>query len=161
MKTPTQSYRGMFTLAISALIFALSCSKDADILSEYAISDSEDQLLNGFVVDDVYNISPSGTIIIDVLANDGFENQSNVVITSVSNPSIGTVEINDDNTITYTLGTPVSQTSPTVESGNESSTSETEAEPVSETEAGAAEQRQQRKRQQLQKQQLQKQQQRK
>ena len=85
------------------VIFQFSCSKDSDLLTDYVISDtSVSKGIANLVVDDTYQVSLSGSIILDVLANDTFENGAEVVISETSTPANGTVAINNDETLTYT-----------------------------------------------------------
>ena len=88
------------------LIFQFSCSKDSDLLAEYVISETQEATdIGQFIVDDTFFIASSGSITLDVLANDTFENEEEVIIAETSTPSNGTVEINSDNTLTYTVET--------------------------------------------------------
>ncbi len=57
---------------------------------------------NGTTVNDSYQISSNVSIILDVLANDTFENKDEISIIETSQPNNGNVVINDDNTLTYT-----------------------------------------------------------
>lgn len=57
---------------------------------------------NGTTVDDSYQISSDVSIILDVLANDTFENKEGISIIETSQPNNGNVVINEDNTLTYT-----------------------------------------------------------
>ena len=85
------------------LIFQFSCSKDSDLLTDYVLADSLDsKVIANLVVDDTYQVSLSGSMVLDVLANDTFENEAEVVISETSTPTNGTVEINTDETLTYT-----------------------------------------------------------
>lgn len=85
------------------LIFQFSCSKDSDLLTDYVLADSLDsKVIANLVVDDTYQVSLSGSMVLDVLANDTFENEAEVVITETSTPTNGTVAINNDETLTYT-----------------------------------------------------------
>ena len=85
------------------LIFQFSCSKDSDLLTDYVLADSLDSKgIVNLVVDDTYQVSLSGSMVLDVLANDTFENEAEVVITETSTPNNGTVAINNDETLTYT-----------------------------------------------------------
>ena len=54
------------------------------------------------VMDDVATTEEDTSVIIAVLANDGFDATSTVEVTSVTTPSNGTVVINSDGTVTYT-----------------------------------------------------------
>jgi len=85
------------------LIFQFSCSKDSDLLTDYVLADSLDSKnIANLVVDDTYQVSLSGSMVLDVLANDTFENEAEVVIAETSTPTNGTVIINNDETLTYT-----------------------------------------------------------
>jgi len=57
------------------------------------------------VVDDTFVVSRNGIIVLDVLSNDGYTEQDNVSIKETSTPTNGSIEINSNNTITYTLNT--------------------------------------------------------
>ena len=86
-----------------ALIFQFSCSKDSDLLTDYVMADSIDAKdVKRFVVDDTFTISSIGSINLDVLSNDTFTEQDVVTIVETSTPANGDVEINDDDTLTYT-----------------------------------------------------------
>ena len=61
------------------------------------------------VVEDVVEVTSEEPVIIEPLKNDTFKEESEVVITEVSQPSNGTAVINEDNTITYTPNTNNSQ----------------------------------------------------
>ncbi len=88
---------------IIALIFQFSCSKDSDLLTDYVLADAKEVIdVRKFVVDDTYTISSSSSIELDVLSNDTFTEQEEVTITETSTPTNGTVEINADDTLTYT-----------------------------------------------------------
>jgi hypothetical protein len=85
----------LVTVCLFAIFSLVSCSKDSDLLADYVITDSQAiskeiriiALLNEPVI-----IAPIGT-------------NTNQVITGVSNPTIGTAQVNVDNTITYTPNT--------------------------------------------------------
>lgn len=103
MKISTQAPLKVLLLSF-ALILHFSCSKDTDLLTDYVLSETQNTLALGqFVIDDTFVISSKGSITLDVLANDAFESTDEVMITETSTPSNGTVEINNDNTLTYTL----------------------------------------------------------
>jgi hypothetical protein len=84
-----------------SLIF-ISCSKDADLLSEYVINDT-DQISEIAILlrNDFVTTQLDKSIIIDVLANDELPDWENVKITSVSTPTNGEVILNDNKTVTY------------------------------------------------------------
>ena len=57
------------------LIFQFSCSKDSDLLTDYVLTDAKEDLVIGqFVVDDTFETAIDDVIVLDVLANDAFEN---------------------------------------------------------------------------------------
>lgn len=89
----------LFTIILT---FQFSCSKDSDLLSDYVITDTEALLSGKYVVADQYQLFSSGSIILDVLANDSFDEGQEVRISETSSPSNGTVVINNNQTITYT-----------------------------------------------------------
>ena len=97
MKLNTQSPLHVLLFSL-ILIFQFSCSKDSDLLAEYVIADAQKAIL----IDDIFVVSLNGSTVLDVLANDTFESEEEVVITETSTPTNGTVEINSDNTLTYT-----------------------------------------------------------
>ncbi len=94
------------------IIFQFSCSKDSDLLTDYALSETQNTLdLSELILDDTFFINSEASITLDVLANDGFENTENVTIAETSEPENGTVVINPDNTLTYTPETGTSEDS--------------------------------------------------
>jgi hypothetical protein len=85
-----------------------SCSKDADLLSEYVISDDNDMESIALLVNDTYFIQRGQpSILLDVLNNDRFDANAQVKIIATSAPQLGDVVINEDNTLTYTPQAPV------------------------------------------------------
>ncbi|WP_299164475.1 Ig-like domain-containing protein [uncultured Eudoraea sp.] len=56
----------------------------------------------GTTVNDTYQTSSSASIVLDVLANDTFNDLENVSISEVTQPDNGEVVINSDNTLTFT-----------------------------------------------------------
>ena len=129
MKINTQ-YPLQVLLLSFALIFQFSCSKDSDLLADYVLADTIDAKdVRRFVVDDTYFISSIGSINLDVLSNDTFTEQEEVTITETSTPTNGNVEINPDDTLTYTpeADTPTTDTfTYTTEVVNEDETVSTE-----------------------------------
>lgn len=100
------------TMSISAILFLFSCSKDADLLSEYVINENDDlQSLTILTNDSFYMVPGQNSILMDVLNNDNLEGSSNITIIETSTPINGIVTINDDNTLTYRVGE-VSTTTP-------------------------------------------------
>lgn len=96
----------MFLLILS-LSLSFSCSKDADLLSDYVIADKGDIESIALLVDDRYFIqSGQHNMVLDVLNNDSFGDNNQVNIVETSTPMNGEVVINTDNTITYTPSTP-------------------------------------------------------
>ena len=88
---------------IFVIILHFSCSKDSDLLTDYVLSETQNTLdIGQLIIDDTFVVNSQGSITLDVLANDAFDNQEEVLITETSTPSNGTVEINTDNTLTYT-----------------------------------------------------------
>ena len=88
------------------LFSLLSCSKDADLLSEYVINTNDSQLELSLLINDSFFMEPGQTtILMDVLNNDNVSANSDVTIIETSNPINGSVTINDDNTLTYKAGT--------------------------------------------------------
>lgn len=85
------------------LFFLFSCSKDSDLLAEYILQDSDENVgIIDFVVDDKYEKSGNNSMVLDVLSNDRFVDINKVKIISTTNPSNGEVIINEDKTLTYT-----------------------------------------------------------
>ncbi|ASV28842.1 Ig-like domain-containing protein [Maribacter cobaltidurans] len=97
--------------AILCLLFIFqSCSKDADLLSDYVINNEKSLALQKYVVNDQFYVTNSNSIILDVLNNDRFNNPQGVTITETSLPENGNVVINSDNTLTYSPKTEVTET---------------------------------------------------
>jgi len=114
-----------------AFFLSISCSKDTDLLADYVVSDvSQAKFLGNLVLDDYYFMSNNKSIVLDVLSNDVFENPEKVKITDISTPTNGTVTINEDKTLTYTVGT---EDSGDDENEEPEATSETQAPEQSET----------------------------
>lgn len=115
MKFKTLAPLKVFLLSIF-IISQFSCSKDSDLLTDYVLSETQNTLdLSELILDDTFIINSRESITLDVLANDGFENIENVVITEASEPENGTVVINTDNTLTYTPVATVETTPETTE----------------------------------------------
>lgn len=84
------------------LLIFISCSKDTDLLLDNITSNDEEAFLaSNIVIDDRFVIPYSSEVILDVLANDSFEETENVKIIDTSDPENGTVVINENNTISY------------------------------------------------------------
>ncbi|MBD0778835.1 hypothetical protein HPE56_13610 [Maribacter sp. ANRC-HE7] len=103
----------VFLLSIF-IVSQFSCSKDSDLITDYVLSETQNTLdLSELILDDTFFINSRESITLDVLANDGFENVENVIITETSEPENGTVVINTDNTLTYTPETTTSTSAET------------------------------------------------
>ena len=91
----------MTTLLCLVFIFH-SCSKDADLLSEYVITKDDNATnLQTYVVNDVFYINSNTDIVLDVLNNDNFEELTNVSITNTSTAQNGTIVINTKTRLVY------------------------------------------------------------
>ncbi|WP_299799161.1 hypothetical protein [uncultured Maribacter sp.] len=98
-------FSSKLTLSFFALFTLFSCSKDADLLSEYVINENDDlQSLTILTNDSFYMAAGQNTILMDVLNNDNLSDNVNVTIIETSAPLNGIVTINDDNTLTYRAG---------------------------------------------------------
>ena len=105
------------SLSFVVLFSVFSCSKDADLLSEYVITQDDDIQSITLLADDSFFMAPGqNSILMDVLNNDNFNQNSNVTIVETSTPINGSVSINEDNTLTYII--------PDEETGEENSTPE-------------------------------------
>lgn len=111
------------SLSAFVLFSLFSCSKDADLLSEYVITQNDDIQSFALLADDSFYMAPGeNSILMDVLNNDNFNQNSTVKIIETSSPINGSVTINENNTLTY-----ISQVEETVEQNitvEESSTTE-------------------------------------
>lgn len=123
-------FSSKLTLPFFASFLLFSCSKDADLLSEYVINSEDSKLELALLINDSFFIEPGQTtILMDVLNNDNVSSNSNITIIDTSSPMNGTVTINDDNTLTYKVGTDTSST--TEETTPEETTTEEPTEDVS------------------------------
>ncbi|SKB46379.1 Ig-like domain-containing protein [Maribacter arcticus] len=90
------------TLTSFVLFSLFSCSKDADLLSEYVITKDDGLQSIALLANDSFYMAPGqGSILMDVLNNDNISDNANVTIIETSSPINGTVTINNDNTLTY------------------------------------------------------------
>ena len=79
MKFKTQSPLHVLLFSL-ILIFQFSCSKDSDLLTDYVLVDAKQDLVIGkFVVDDTFVTAIDDAIVLDVLANDTFEEETNAI----------------------------------------------------------------------------------
>ncbi len=102
MFSPHNSFSKIIVLSYLVLT-SFSCSKDSDLLSDYVLSDKNDLQSIALLVDDRFFISNGQpNIVLDVLKNDSFGENSQVTIVGTSSPQYGDVVINTDNTLTYT-----------------------------------------------------------
>ncbi|TLP70632.1 hypothetical protein [Maribacter sp. ACAM166] len=129
-------------LSIFVCFHIFSCSKDADLLSEYVVTNTDGIQSITLLADDTFYIAPGqNAILMDVLNNDSFSTDAEVAIVSTSTPNKGDVTINEDNTLTYTPQTvtpPAEETSApetTTPPAEETSESETTIPPAEETSA--------------------------
>jgi len=89
-------------VSVYVLILLLSCSKDSDLLADYMLADVEEARLKAdLTIDDNFLIGNQKSIVLDVLANDKFNDPDKVKITEISQPSSGNVVIHDDKTLIY------------------------------------------------------------
>ena len=95
------------TVLFFTLIFSLSCNHDSDLLADYIRSDRS--ITDHTLANDFFIVRPDRPSVLDVLLNDGYETNDVVKIIETSTPVNGSVEINTDNSITYTPPT-LSQT---------------------------------------------------
>tara|TARA_R110000765_G_scaffold168384_3_gene273401 strand:+ start:16980 stop:18707 length:1728 start_codon:yes stop_codon:yes gene_type:complete len=104
-----------------------SCSKDADLLSEYVIAKNDDLQSITLLADDSFFMAPGqNSILMDVLNNDNISQNTNVTIVETSTPINGSVTINTNNTLTYIPKTAISSeiTAEETTAAEESATSE-------------------------------------
>lgn len=103
MKIPhTKLIKLIVPFCIYFILF--SCSKDTDLLADYVVLDPQEaKLVVRSVKDDRYVSANTNPIILNVLNNDSFLDLSKVKIIETTIPRLGNVEINDDNTLTYTF----------------------------------------------------------
>ncbi len=89
-----------------AILLSFSCNKDADLLTDYVLSDSINAADSaGNVANDHFEVLADRSTIFNVLLNDKFKKNQRVKVIHTSTPRMGTVKINADNTITYTPST--------------------------------------------------------
>ncbi|SEL72061.1 hypothetical protein SAMN04488008_10514 [Maribacter orientalis] len=115
------------TLSICTFFLLFSCSKDADLLSEYVIAKNDDLQSITLLADDSFFMAPGqNSILMDVLNNDNISQKTNVTIVETSTPINGSVNINTNNTLTYIPKTAISSeiTPEETTTAEESATSE-------------------------------------
>tara|TARA_R110001592_G_scaffold56347_1_gene171875 strand:+ start:16923 stop:18512 length:1590 start_codon:yes stop_codon:yes gene_type:complete len=97
-----RKYPSMIFIITSICAFLISsCSKDADLLSEYVIKDNQNASLVNLLVNDTFSTTSNSTIILDVLANDNIINIENIKIIATTNPKFGEIEILENNTLKF------------------------------------------------------------
>ena len=121
----------IFIVTSICAFLVTSCSKDADLLSEYVIQDEQNISLENLLVNDTFTTYRNSTIILDVLANDNIPNIENVKIASTSNPKFGEIEILKDNTLKFVVPEVISVE--VTEETIDQSLEETEDEAITET----------------------------
>eukprot|EP01013_Petalomonas_cantuscygni_P025391 TRINITY_DN47330_c0_g1_i1.p1 TRINITY_DN47330_c0_g1~~TRINITY_DN47330_c0_g1_i1.p1 ORF type:complete len:591 (-),score=-11.80 TRINITY_DN47330_c0_g1_i1:27-1799(-) len=120
------------SLSVFVIISLFSCSKDADLLSEYVITQDDNVQSIALLADDSFYMVPGqNTILMDVLNNDNFDQNLSVTIVETSTPVNGTVSINEDNTLTYII--PDEETAEESSTPDESSSNESTVEPEEDT----------------------------
>lgn len=85
----------------SFLLLLSSCSKDNDLIAQYVVEDAHQELASYATVSDEFSVLFGSENTLDVLENDHFEADQAVKIINVSNPSYGTVTINENSTLEY------------------------------------------------------------
>src|SRR5690606_23685992 len=80
------------------LLLSLSCQKDSDMLADYVVENPKNILLNDIVISTLAN----QPIVIAPIDEGTYKEPEKVIITEVSPPKMGTVEVKEDNTIVYT-----------------------------------------------------------
>ncbi|MCK0193012.1 Ig-like domain-containing protein, partial [Arenibacter sp. F20364] len=98
--TPPSDYNGKDDIEIT-----LEVTNEDETISEEVVTIDVTVEPVTDVVEDIVEVANEEPIIIEPLKNDTFKEESEVVITEVSQPSNGTAIINEDNSITYTPNT--------------------------------------------------------
>src|SRR5690606_37391796 len=86
------------TLLTFVLIISFSCSKDSEILVDYIGETPEKILLNDINISTIAD----QPIVITPIDEETYINPKKVSITKVTPPKIGTIVLQEDNTIIYT-----------------------------------------------------------
>ena len=108
--TPTGDFNGEDEVEITLEVINEDDTITEEVVDlELTVAPVED------VVQDTITITEVEPVIIEPLENDTFNEESEVIITEVSQPANGTAEINEDNTITYTPNTTTSEETSTEE----------------------------------------------
>lgn len=85
------------SLIIIALFLGISCNSDSEFLPDSSVEEP-----SAIFVEDTVSTLKNNSIIIIPASTESAETNDSVVITRLTTPSIGSAEINEDNTITYT-----------------------------------------------------------
>ena len=80
-----------------SILFLLACNKDSDLLVEYVVNDPKEILLNEISVSTLTNQS----ILIEPIDQETYKEPEKVIITEVTPPKMGEVEIKGNNSIVY------------------------------------------------------------
>tara|TARA_R110002051_G_scaffold325045_1_gene425453 strand:+ start:706 stop:2277 length:1572 start_codon:yes stop_codon:yes gene_type:complete len=123
----------IFIITSICAFLITSCSKDADLLSEYVIQDDQNLSLNNLLVNDTFTTTRNSTIILDVLANDNITNIENVKITATTDPKFGDIEILEDNTLKFVVPEVIPMEETTIEIATEDPANEITKGAVTET----------------------------
>lgn len=84
---------------LSFVLFSnISCNKDSDLLAQYVVEDPKNILLKDIVIFTFANQS----IVIEPIDEKIYKEPEKVVITEVTPPDMGSVEVREDNTLVYT-----------------------------------------------------------
>jgi len=98
--TPSNDYNGKDDIEIT-----LEVTNEDESTSEVVVAVEVTVEPVTDVVEDIVEITTEDPVVIEPLNNDTFNEESEVIITEVSEPKNGTAVINEDNTITYTPNT--------------------------------------------------------
>src|SRR5690606_40309372 len=86
------------TLLTFVLMFSFSCSKDSELLADYVAENPEKILVNDINISTIAD----QPIIIYPIDEGTYKNPDKVSIIEVTPPKMGTIELQEDNTIVYT-----------------------------------------------------------
>ncbi|MDL5512647.1 Ig-like domain-containing protein, partial [Arenibacter sp. M-2] len=117
--TPPNDYNGKDNIEITLEV----TNEDETITEEVVTIDVTVEPVTDVVVDTIA-VTPGEPVVIEPLKNDTFKEESEVIITEVSQPSNGTVVLNEDNTITYNPNTDIPEEETPVEETPEVETPE-------------------------------------
>ncbi|MEH6748176.1 MAG: Ig-like domain-containing protein [Maribacter arcticus] len=95
------TYLRILSTSLFFTLFMVSCSKDSDLLSEYVVISNNEISEHTLLNNDVFTTTANSSLNLDVLSNDNIGTDQNVVIISITQPKIGNVEINENNTLKF------------------------------------------------------------